>query len=85
MYKVLLVDDEGIVLDSLKFIINKNFGESCEIRTAKTGRQAIEIAQEFVPDISFMDIQMPNRYRPFLFLGCRNDRFWNAPENDLQY
>ena len=59
MYKVLLVDDEGIVLDSLKFIINKNFGESCEIRTAKTGRQAIEIAQEFVPDISFMDIQMP--------------------------
>ena len=44
MYKVLLVDDEGIVLDSLKFIINKNFGESCEIRTAKTGRQAIEIA-----------------------------------------
>ena len=59
MYKVLLVDDEGIVLESLKFIINKNFGESCDIRTAKTGRQAIEIAQEFVPDIAFMDIQMP--------------------------
>ena len=59
MYKVLLVDDEGIVLDSLKYIINKNFGESCDIRTAKTGRQAIEIAQEFVPDIAFMDIQMP--------------------------
>lgn len=59
MYKVLLVDDEGIVLDSLRFIINKNFGESCDIRTAKTGRQAIEIAQEFVPDIAFMDIQMP--------------------------
>lgn len=41
MYKVLLVDDEGIVLDSLRFIINKNFGESCDIRTAKTGRQAL--------------------------------------------
>lgn len=59
MYKILLADDEGIVLDSLKFIITKNFGESCEIRTAKTGRQVIEISQEFVPDISFVDIQMP--------------------------
>ena len=38
MYKVLLADDEGIVLDSLKFIITKNFGEACSIRTAKTGR-----------------------------------------------
>lgn len=59
MYKILLADDEGIVLDSLKFIITKNFGESCDIRTAKTGRQVIEISQEFVPDIAFMDIQMP--------------------------
>lgn len=59
MYKILLADDEGIVLDSLKFIINKNFGESCIIRTAKSGRQVIEISQEFVPDIAFVDIQMP--------------------------
>lgn len=59
MYKVLLADDEGIVLDSLKFIITKNFGESCNIRTAKTGRQVIEISQEFDPDIAFIDIQMP--------------------------
>ena len=59
MYKVLLADDEGIVLDSLKFIITKNFGEACSIRTAKTGRQVIEISQEFDPDIAFIDIQMP--------------------------
>lgn len=59
MYKILLADDEGIVLDSLKFIISKNFGQSCEVQTAKTGRQGIEIAQSFVPDIIMMDIQMP--------------------------
>lgn len=59
MYKVLLADDEGIVLDSLRFIIEKNFGESCEIRTAKTGRMAVEVTQEFSPDIVFLDIQMP--------------------------
>ena len=27
MYKILLADDEGIVIDSLKFIIEKEFGE----------------------------------------------------------
>ncbi len=59
MYKIMLADDEGIVLDSLKFIIEKEFGSTCEIRTAKTGRQVIELAEEFQPDIAFMDIQMP--------------------------
>ncbi|WP_028242796.1 response regulator [Pseudobutyrivibrio ruminis] len=59
MYKILLADDEGIVIDSLKFIIEKEYGSTCDIRTAKTGRQVIEIAEEFQPDIAFMDIQMP--------------------------
>ncbi len=59
MYKIMLADDEGIVIDSLKFIIEKEFGSICEIRTAKTGRQVIELAEEFQPDIAFMDIQMP--------------------------
>lgn len=59
MYKIMLADDEGIVIESLKHIIKKNFGESCEIRSAKTGRAVIELAEEFRPDIAFMDIQMP--------------------------
>ena len=59
MYKVLVVDDEGIVIESLKLIIEKNFGESCKIETAKTGRRAIEIAEHFRPDIALMDIQIP--------------------------
>ncbi len=59
MYKVMLADDEGIVIDSLKFIIEKEYGSECEIRIAKTGRQVIELAEEFQPDIAFMDIQMP--------------------------
>ena len=59
MYKIMLADDEGIVIDSLKFIIEKEFGSKCDIRTAKTGRQVIELAEEYQPDIAFMDIQMP--------------------------
>ena len=59
MYKIMLADDEGIVIDALKFIIQKNFGDSCIIEYAKTGRNVIELAETFRPDIAFMDIQMP--------------------------
>lgn len=59
MYKVMLADDEGIVIDSLKFIIEKNFGESCSVESAATGRSVIELAEKFKPDIAIMDIQMP--------------------------
>ncbi len=33
----MLADDEGIVIDSLKYIIEKSFPGECEIETAKTG------------------------------------------------
>ncbi len=59
MYKIMLADDEGIVIDSLSYIIKKNFGDECEIESAKTGRKVIELAEVFRPDIVFMDIQMP--------------------------
>lgn len=59
MYRILLADDEGIMLESLKNIINSNFGSECEIVCAKTGRAVIEQAEAFRPDIAFIDIQMP--------------------------
>ena len=59
MYRIMLADDEGIAIDSLKFIIEKNFSGQCEIEYAKTGRKVIELAENFRPDIAFMDIQMP--------------------------
>lgn len=59
MYKIMLADDEGIVIDSLKFLIDKEFAGECEIEFAKTGRKVIELAESFRPDIAVMDIQMP--------------------------
>ncbi|MBQ8007267.1 MAG: response regulator, partial [Lachnospiraceae bacterium] len=59
MYRILLADDEGIVINSLSMIITKNFESQFEIETAKSGRMAIEVADRFRPDIIFMDIQMP--------------------------
>jgi two-component system response regulator YesN len=59
MYRILLADDEGIMLESLQSLIEKNFGDECEIECAKSGRTVIEIAERFRPDIAFMDLQMP--------------------------
>jgi two-component system response regulator YesN len=59
MYRIMLADDEGIVIDSMKFIIEKEFGDLCEVEFAKTGRSVIELAERFRPDIAIMDIQMP--------------------------
>lgn len=59
MYKIMLADDEGIMLESLKTTIESNFKGQVEIASAKTGRAVIELAEKFRPDIAFMDIQMP--------------------------
>lgn len=64
MYKVLIADDEGIVIDALKFIIHKNFPDLCLIESARSGRTLIELAEEFRPDIAFIDIQMPGVSQP---------------------
>lgn len=59
MYKIMIGDDEGIVIDALTFIINRHFKNMCIIESAKTGRSVIELAETMHPDIAFMDIQMP--------------------------
>ncbi|MDD3705181.1 MAG: response regulator [Clostridiaceae bacterium] len=59
MIKLLIADDEYLVLDSLKMIISKNMNNIDIVGTASTGREAIEKAIELKPDIIFMDIRMP--------------------------
>ncbi|MBO6240938.1 MAG: helix-turn-helix domain-containing protein [Butyrivibrio sp.] len=59
MYRVMIADDEGIVIDSMKFIIEKEFGSLCQVEYAKTGRKVIELAENFRPDIAVIDIHMP--------------------------
>ena len=59
MFKLLVVDDEKIVIDAVTFIIEKEFKEVIESTSAKSGREAIEKCQSFNPDIVLMDIRMP--------------------------
>ncbi|HEX2925486.1 MAG TPA: helix-turn-helix domain-containing protein [Ruminiclostridium sp.] len=59
MYKLLIADDEQIVIDSLKYIVNKSFPGEFTLESARSGRESIEKAEAFIPDIIFMDINMP--------------------------
>lgn len=59
MYRIMIADDEGIVIDSFTYMLNEEFGSEVVIETAKTGRSVIELAERFRPDIALMDIRMP--------------------------
>lgn len=59
MYKLLIVDDEQIVTDSIKFIIEKFMPCGIQTETANSGREAIEKTMSYHPDFVIIDIKMP--------------------------
>ena len=59
MYKVLLVDDEPLILSGIRFIIDwaKN---DCElVGSARNGKQALDMIESLRPNIVIADINMP--------------------------
>jgi CheY-like chemotaxis protein len=54
--RVLIVDDNQTAAEMLGMVVEM-LGN--EVRTAHDGRQAIEIAGQFLPEIVFMDLAMP--------------------------
>lgn len=59
MYKLMIADDEVIEREAIKYITSKNFEGVFEICEAASGRELIEKATTFKPDIIFTDIKMP--------------------------
>lgn len=59
MYKILIADDDNRTEESIKKILGEYFDVGFRIKIAKTGRQAIELAEMFCPDIVFIDLQIP--------------------------
>lgn len=56
--KILIVDDDGLIRDSLKLLLGLE--EDIEvIGTAKNGMEAFELCKGNEPDIVLMDIRMP--------------------------
>lgn len=56
MKKVLIVEDEKNIVLSLKMLLKKR---GFDVEVATNGVDAIKIAQEYVPDIVFLDILLP--------------------------
>jgi len=59
MFKLMIADDEQIVLDGLKFIVEDLFDNIEIVSMVNSGREAIEAVHDIVPDIVLMDIKMP--------------------------
>ncbi|WP_163537010.1 response regulator [Gracilibacillus sp. YIM 98692] len=59
MFKLLIVDDEKIVVDVLKSIICWEDYEVELLGSASNGREALELIEEKKPDIVLVDIRMP--------------------------
>lgn len=59
MYKVLLVDDEPLIVSGIKFMLDWNSCGMELIDTARNGKQALEIIEKTMPDIVVADINMP--------------------------
>jgi two-component system response regulator YesN len=50
MLKILIVDDEQVEREGLQAILQKGF-PACEYEQARNGARAIEIANEWQPDL----------------------------------
>ncbi|MEW9054050.1 MAG: response regulator [Neobacillus sp.] len=58
MIRLLIVDDEQIEREGMQVILNRSFPELM-IEQAKNGNMAVQMADEFKPDLILMDIKMP--------------------------
>ncbi len=58
MIKVLIVDDQELIRQSLVLILNNQSGIEV-VGDAKSGNEAIELTRKLRPDVILMDIRMP--------------------------
>lgn len=57
-YKILVVDDEPDTIKILQYNLEK---EGYVVRTASNGKQGVEEARTFLPDLILLDIMMPEQ------------------------
>jgi len=54
--RVLIADDEPNIVTSLEFLIEQ---AGMEVRVARDGQEAIDLAASFQPDLIVLDVMMP--------------------------
>ena len=72
MFKIVLLDDERLILQSLKEIIPwEKIGCVC-VGEAEDGNKGIELIEKYCPDIVISDIVMPGKTGLEIAEYCRN-------------
>src|SRR5881296_2216043 len=56
--RILIADDEPDIVTSLEFLMR---GDDYEVRVARNGEEALQLAESFRPDIVVLDVMMPQR------------------------
>ncbi len=56
--RILIVDDEPNIVTSLEFLMR---GSDYDVRVARNGEEALQLAESFRPDIVVLDVMMPHR------------------------
>jgi DNA-binding response OmpR family regulator len=82
--KILIIDDDFDILSLLKDVLHREGFQN--IRTGKSGREAIALCQDYRPDIFVLDIMLPDMdgfevcrqvrlfsHVPVLFLSSKNE------------
>jgi two-component system response regulator YesN len=60
MYKMMLVDDEPVIVESLQLLFSSCLLNCDVVATASNGREAIELYEKHEPDIIITDVKMPD-------------------------
>ena len=69
--KILVIDDDPIVVKYLQAIFSDNGYESCRASSAMEGLEAVRREK---PDLITLDIQMPGEWGPRFYRKLRQDR-----------
>jgi DNA-binding response OmpR family regulator len=57
-HRILIADDEPNIVASLEFLMRKC---DYEVRVARDGEEALQLAEAFRPDLVLLDVMMPRR------------------------
>ncbi|MGL4737674.1 MAG: response regulator transcription factor [Cellulosilyticaceae bacterium] len=97
MYKIMLVDDEPLVLSGIKFLIDWDKLDCIVQNTARNGKQALELIATERPDIVVCDINMPilsgldvlkevsQKQDPPVFIMLTNHQEFDMARESLRY
>ena len=71
LQRILVIDDEPDILAVIRITLRARGG--FEVEVCGSGRQALDVARRFAPDLILLDVMMPGMDRPATFRVLRDD------------